>query len=156
MQGKPASGSITQPWMWPLCKLQVLMLAKMQWDARECPDHIASIKFQPPWPAEALKRAVPQLRSPSVAGQLLRQRAPGLVPHTRTMKHPERIPGGGSWVEVVDFIRSVAPAVLGVYLNKLRAYLEAAAADDLTLDVLGEYQLLQHRAMSLHDHIFSL
>jgi hypothetical protein len=67
--------------MAPLFKLQVLMLAKLQWDVRQLrrpppqPRHLAA------WPAKPLARAVRHMVSPCVAGDLLQQRAPGLVPH---------------------------------------------------------------------------
>jgi hypothetical protein len=71
----------------PLFKLHVLLLAKMQWDARQCPERVASLPAEPPWPAKALTRAVAQMISPCVAGDLLRQRAPGLLPHVRSCRH---------------------------------------------------------------------
>jgi hypothetical protein len=116
--------------------------AKMLWDARLRLVHVASIKFQPPWPAAALTRAVTQMYSPCVADDLLRQRAPGLAPHTRTIKHPALVPAGGPWEEVVHHIRSVPPGQLSIHLKKLRSYLLAADADGLTVDCLGKYQPL--------------
>jgi hypothetical protein len=66
--------------MQPLFKLQILLLAKMQWDLRQCPEH------SQPWPVKALTRAVTRMVSPSVAGDLLQQRAPGLVPHKQSCR----------------------------------------------------------------------
>jgi hypothetical protein len=107
--------------MRPLCKLQVLMLAKMQWDVRQRPDLMGTIRFTATWSAKTLTRTVTQLRSPCVAGDLLRQRAPGLVPHVRPSHD-------GQARDFMDTIRGCSPAHVGVYLIKLSDYYIAGGA----------------------------
>jgi hypothetical protein len=123
----------------PLFKLQVVLLAKTLWDARQCPTHVATMRFAPPWPA-ALTRAVTQLCSPCVAGDLLRQRAPGLLPHVR----PSKQAGSEQTMRSADMLRSVAPAQLGWRTQMLQSCYIAAAGEQRTLDATGE---LESRAL---------
>jgi hypothetical protein len=101
----------------PLFKLQILLLAKMQWDVRQAPDEMSSTHL--PWPANALARALPLLRSPCVAGDLLRQRAPGLVPHVQYGQHLQQTQEGERWVVVKQILCTVPPHMVAGSLTKV-------------------------------------
>jgi hypothetical protein len=114
------------PWMQTLLKLQIIMLAKMQWDARQRPDLCASAPTHP-WPSKALRRAVPQLRSSCVAGDLLQQRAPGLLTHARLKTRLVEAHSGRRWEEVEDSLCQVSPKTLGTILDRMSHLLGAVA-----------------------------
>jgi hypothetical protein len=81
--------------MLPMFKLQMLLLAKMQWDVRQCPEDAVTDKVRAPWPGKCLSANVlSHMVSPCLAGDLLQQRAPGLVPHSypvHTFAGPRRV-----------------------------------------------------------------
>jgi hypothetical protein len=146
--GVPDGQYFRQPWMKPLFKLQMLMLAKMQWDARHCPTHVVSKQCNKPWPSKNLFNAVLQLRSPCVAGDLLRQRAPGLVQHTRSRRRPEA--GAGvvqQWEVVEDDLCVMAPAHLhNIFCGIGQCMEDAAPAGVRPFDARKVY--LRHRKPS--------
>jgi hypothetical protein len=114
-----SSGARRTPWVPPLFKLQVLLLAKMQWDVRQCPEDMSASTTPYPWPSRALTRAVPKLRSPCVAGDLLRQRAPALLQHTYPYRHCQQTPWGQR-TEVVEVRWCIVPPnMVGVSLDKV-------------------------------------
>jgi hypothetical protein len=81
--------------MEPLARLQVLLLAKMQWDVRQHPEEHGKGKVHSTWrPIKNLPEAVCNMVSPCVAGDLLQQRVPGLVPHTYACKQLIHTPAG--------------------------------------------------------------
>jgi hypothetical protein len=122
--------------MVPVFKLQVLLLAKMQWDVRQHPDQVPSYN---PWPAKALARAVRQMVSPCVAGELLQQRAPGLLPFSRPCRRLLQAPRGQRW-EVEQFrLPLVSPVHLGQNLQNVSHGLKAALADGAKFDVIGRH-----------------
>jgi hypothetical protein len=107
--------------MRPLLKLQILLLAKMQWDVRQRPDlYVIEPKdlTKPLIPCKALTRGVTLLRSPCVAGDLLRQQAPGLLTHTRPKRRLVHARSGRRWEEVEGSLCSSSPKETGVYLNR--------------------------------------
>jgi hypothetical protein len=105
--------------MKPLFKLQVLLLAKMQWDVRQCPGNMSTTRTSCPWPGKALTRAVPKLRSPCVAGDLLRQRAPVLVPHTYPRRVQKQTLGARGWEVKEEILCTVPPHMVARSLEKV-------------------------------------
>jgi hypothetical protein len=129
----------SQPWMQPLFKLQVLMLAKSQWDARHSPKHLFALRLGVPWPKEALTRAVTQMGSPCVAGDLLRQRAPGLVAHGRSNRRLREAAGGLRWEVVQEHTFGVTPDTLPLYCTTIMYYLESSRPHDDNAAAIGEH-----------------
>jgi hypothetical protein len=120
--GQPGRHSPAASWLQPLRKLDLVMLAKVQWDARQCPA------------IPSKSRALTQLCSPCVAGEFLKQRAPGLVPHVR----PSTRTAEAAPTQATDMMRGVAPGIISLNLIKLRDYYVAAAAHGSKLADLGE------------------
>jgi hypothetical protein len=118
--------------MRPLLKLKFLLLSKLLWDARQSPGHVASFDFHTPWPAKALHRAVKQLCSPCVAGDLLRQRAPALVPHFHSF---QKLSQGRNGLDVhkSDYVRGLSAVQLASCFSRISAYLDTAAATGLNV-----------------------
>jgi hypothetical protein len=120
-----------RPWLQPLFKLQLLLLAKMQWDVRQAPDNMSAPRTPCPWPAKTLSRALPQLRSPCVAGDLLRQRAPVLVQHTYYRRHQKQTLRGLRWEVKEEVLYTVPPYIVGLSLSHLaRVWLCCKDAQD--------------------------
>jgi hypothetical protein len=128
-----------KPWMRPLFQLQVLLLAKMQWDERHGPSRAS--QHPDALPAKALARALRQMVSPCVAGDLLQQRAPGLVPHGYKTRAPVVVRSTGQVLEgVVEQPFDIIAArdfsdMLIVPCRPLRACLQ----DGLLFDAMGEH-----------------
>jgi hypothetical protein len=141
--------SSRRPWLQPLFQLQVLLLAKMQWDARQAPDKMSAPRTPCPWPPKTLPRALPRLRSPCVAGDLLRQRAPVLVQHTYTCRHQKQTLGGLRWEVKEEVFCIVPPRLVGLCLSMVsKVWLGCEAAQDAP--VTGELPLtvVRMRGMS--------
>jgi hypothetical protein len=102
-------------------------MAKMQWDARQCPEHVATIRYNTPWPAKALTRAVTQMISPCVAGDLLRQRAPGLMPHVRPRPLSSHASGRRHGKVAEECLCCVGPVQLDNFLICFLRYYECAS-----------------------------
>jgi hypothetical protein len=98
------------------------MLAKMQWDTRHGPA------------APSKTCSLTQMVSPCVAGDLLQQVAPGLVPHVRPSKRTAQ----ATSTEATDMMRGLPPAHIAIFLLKLRDYYVAAASVGSKLADLGE------------------
>jgi hypothetical protein len=138
----PLISDMFEPWMPAMFRLKVLLLAKMHWDMRQCPELMnifleAAAEVPPP---EALARAVRRMVSPCVAGDLLRQRAPGLLPHKRRCKRqvPTR---NGRRREVVEETLATtlgSPVQLGDFLFSISSFLKACKHDGRVFDAIGE------------------
>jgi hypothetical protein len=150
-QQKYSSGSkALEPWMWPLFKLQVLVMAKKQWDVRQQPEQVAAAKETNPWPpAKLLTRAVRQLRSPCVAGDLLQQRAPGLVPHTIQVRGLSAGMDGLRWVVKQDRFPCIPAPVFGRTLYDTSLPVRACMLEKKTFDAIGEGRSMRSTSCSL-------
>jgi hypothetical protein len=135
----PPTHNLFEPWMRPLFQLQMLLLAKMQWDVRHGPSHTAQPQHPDALPAKPLARALRHMVSPCVAGDLLQQRAPGLVPHGYQARTPVVFGQG----QVVEGVRKVPFDVIAardfsdmliVPCRPLRACIQ----DECVFDTLGE------------------
>jgi hypothetical protein len=139
----PSSSSTSntfEPWMRPLFKLAVLLLAKTQWDARQQPDKAAKSPFvgDPMWPAKALAKAVRQVVSPCMAGDLLQQRAPGLVPHAHKVRRLTASLAGMRW-EVVEQPLSAIPGYgIRRLLSVAAETVRACVLDQIKFNDIGE------------------
>jgi hypothetical protein len=135
--------SLFEAWMPPMLKLQLLHLAKMQWDLRQGP---AAASASPEDDSEqardskALERAVPRMASPCVAGELLQQRAPGLLPHTRRCKRqvPNRNGSGRRREVVEETLIKLSQTHLVNCLAAVSYYQRACQHDGRVFSPLGE------------------
>jgi hypothetical protein len=130
-------------------KLQVLLLAKMQWDVVQRPDQaVRPQNGAVPWPAAALTKALRMLRSPYVAGDLLQQRAPGLLAHTFKGSGPlGRSPSGVRWMaKEVRFSVIPVSSLAGAIGMTARAMLSSHA----DVDAIGERATLSGRLRISH------
>lgn len=145
------SGSTFKPWMRPLFKLQVLVLAKLQWDVRQRPEQAARAQQgHSSWPAaKPLTRAVRQLRSPCVAGDVLRQRAPGLVAHTIKVRSLSADLGRLRWLVSEESFPVVPPGVLGTTLDLTSRSVRGCILDKKAFDSMGESCSLYQAASGL-------
>jgi hypothetical protein len=135
----PSSGCAFQPWMRPLFKLNMLLLAKMQWDVRQCPEVAVTTAVMDPWPAKVLRPGImSQMVSPCVAGDLLQQRAPGLVPHAYVRKRLAGTPSRPLWAVVEQRIPNLAHDLLGDFLVVSSRTFRACIQDDTKLDIIGK------------------
>jgi hypothetical protein len=122
-------------------KLQVLLLAKMQWDLRQSPA-VVSTSAAPPAPAslpQDLARVVPHMVSPCVAGDLLRQRAPGLLQNKRRCKRKVANRNGGRRREMVEesLTAVVSTPQLSDFSFSMSCCLKACKKDNRVFDVVG-------------------
>jgi hypothetical protein len=124
-----------------MLKLHLLLLAKLQWDMRQCPD---AVQVATPNTEEearlrtALARAVPGMVSPCVAGDLLQQRAPGLLPHRRRCKRQLPTRNGRRREVVEESIIKQPSTLLSSFLNSVNCCRLACRHDGRTFDALGE------------------
>jgi hypothetical protein len=134
-------GASRPPWMRPLLKLHMLRLAKMQWDVRQCPARLATAAAaDPPWPSKAVARAVPKLRSPCVAGDLLQQRAPGLVPHVRSCRRLTQSSRSRRWEVAEEGLDCIDTGLLSAMSFVLCANLPAPINHPMVPATLGGTQ----------------
>jgi hypothetical protein len=119
-------------------QLELLLLAKVQWDVRQCPDVSTWATDAQPWPAQAVARGVPLMVSPCVAGELLQQRAPQLLPHVRRCKR--QLPAGSRQRQVVteEGLVTLAPFQLGILLQSMSQCLLACSLEDRVFATIGE------------------
>jgi hypothetical protein len=143
-QGASASHSNRsgyEPWMPAMFKLQVVLLAKMQWDVRRHSEDYITDAVHHTWPTPGLPGAVSQLVSPCVAGDLLQQRAPGLVPYFYT--HPRLVygPSGGLTPAVVEEnFPSLPPDHLGFCLIMSWICVKECTQAGKVFDTMGEHR----------------
>jgi hypothetical protein len=145
-----SSGSSSRrlkPWMPPLFKLQVLLLAKMQWDVRHGPARASHPQDTAAWPAKPLARALRHMVSPCVAGDLLQQCAPGLVPHgykTQTfVKQQGQVLNHGVAEQPYDVIGACD---LSTYLVGVCHPMRACLQDGMPFEAIGEHFAVQPAA----------
>jgi hypothetical protein len=121
-------------------KLQVLLLAKMQWDVRQRPDDAITNKVVYPWPRKVLRAGVlSNMVSPCVAGDLLQQRAPGLVPHSYTCHRMVRTLGGRRREPVERRFATLAYDQLGHHLSGISGSVRVYQEDKQTFQAVGEH-----------------
>jgi hypothetical protein len=126
--------------MAPAFKLQVLLLAKLQWDVRHGPARPAQPRDRSGWSAQPLARALRHMVSPCVAGDLLQQRAPGLGPHickahTPMVNRQRRVVGKQEVEQPFDVIPANR---FGTYLTEVGRPLRAFLMDGVPFNHVGE------------------
>jgi hypothetical protein len=121
-------------------KVQVLMLAKMQWDVRQCPEDAVTDKVRAPWPRKYLTPGVvSSMVSPCVAGDLLRQRAPGLVPHSYTCQQLVTTLAGQRKEAVERRCLNIPHGSLGHVLELTGRCIGAYGKNPVTCAAVGEH-----------------
>jgi hypothetical protein len=117
-------------------QLQVLLLAKMQWEVRQCPEEAVSDTALKPWPRQLIKPGVlSSMLSPCVAGDLLRQRAPGLVPHSYQVR---AVPGGRRRQGGTLSFLTIGPHQLTGFVGAMAHSFKACMLDQRKFAALGE------------------
>lgn len=134
-----AHGSSYAPWMVPMFKLQVLLLSKLQWDVRQHPDDFIEDRVHVTWPTPGLPRAVSQMVSSCVAGDLLQQRAPGLVPYFYT--HPRLVYGRSGLTPAVveENFPTIPSCTVAVSLSMAWICVNQCSQAGKVFDVMGEF-----------------
>jgi hypothetical protein len=150
----PGSSSSAEPWMAPAFKLKVLMLAKLQWDTRHGPPpapHSEHSQCTCHWPAQPLARALQDMISPCVAGDLLQQRAPGLLPHVCVthipMVDPQHLVVGKQQAE--QPFHTIKAHQFSSYLAELGRPMRAFLMDGAPFTVVGKHPAVRRWCVQL-------
>jgi len=112
----------------------------MQWDVRHGPSRAAQPQHPDALPAKPLARALRHMVSPCVAGDLLQQRAPGLVPHGYQAR-TAAVTGRGEVLEGVierPFDITSAQDLSDMLIVPCRS-LRACMQDERVFDAMGEH-----------------
>jgi hypothetical protein len=136
--GSSTTSNMFERWMRLHFKLAVLLLAKVLWDTRQRPAQAArSLAGSPLWPAKPLTRALRHMASPCVAGDLLQQRAPRLVPHVHRARSIMHSLAGTRW-EVTEQPMSAIPGYgVGSLLSAAAGPVRTCVSDNVKFGEVG-------------------